>query len=307
MSTTADADCLKLVKDRSGTVWFCQGEAAPRSSGLTYASFVRSALLRRGSSVRVIGSADNADIILDLWHRRVRGNLKMVQLCSPAVVDPFCVPDDPTTALYSMRAYGNVPSLGGWRDVEATDIATFRIAASKAFDRGLLAAHPITRSMTFVAGLDETALFDLIAAVIDPRWHVDPSDPDSQKPLMKFLGLSHDIYTRLQSHQLPCSDAERRGGRVRDAWISGRSAGTQAPGAFVLRAGLNLLKPVLCDLFSSMEFVRFMRGVWLNCLDGTHKGRLFCPEYFFTNPRVLEAYRGHAGLATPDRATRDFG
>lgn len=306
MRTTADADCLKMVKDRSGAVWFCQGEAAPRSSELPYAAFVRSSAVKRGASVRVIGSADNADVILDLWRRRVRGNLKTVQLCSPAVADPVSVLDDPVTALYSMRAYGNVPSLGGWRDVEAADLATFRIAASGSFDRGLLAAHPVTRHMTFVSGLDETALFDLIAAVIDPRWHVDPADPDSQKRLMKFLGLSHDVYARLQTHQLPCSEAERLGGRVRDAWISGRGMNANAPGAFVVRAGASLIKPALRDLFSSMEFVKFFRSVWLDCLDGTHKGRLFCPQHYFTDRAVLEAYQKHSGLVEPDRASREL-
>lgn len=283
-------------------IWYLSGEASPVCSGERYGNFVCSTVLRRAEHVRVVGSPANADIVIDLWQRRVKGNLRSVQLCSPSVTETRTMLDDPQTALYALKVFGNVPSLGGWRDVETADLASFRLAASSGFDRRLLASHPVYRSLTFLANLDESALFDLLSAVIDPRWYVDPAEPDSPQRLLDFLGISHRNYLKLQRYQAPTSDQERLAGRVRDAWICGKSAQTHLPGAFVVRSGYCVKGIVERELMSSMIFVDFLRQVWLNTLESSHRGRLFVPELFFTEKGVAEAFRAHLGTARPDSA-----
>jgi hypothetical protein len=283
-------------------IWYLAGESSPVCSQESYPAFVRSPVLRRAAHVRVIGSAANADMVIDLWQRRVKGNLESVQLCSPAVTERRTVLDDPQTALYAMKAYGDVPSLGGWRNVESADLASFRLAAQTYFDRDLLIGHPVYKSMTFLVGLDESALFDLLASVIDPRWYVDPAAPDESLRLFDFLGINHRNYQRLQRYQAPTSEQERLAGRVRDVWICGRNSPTHLPGAFVLRAGYCVKGVAERELMSSMAFVEFLRAVWLNVLDSSHRGRLFVPELFFQEAGVAEAFRTHTGMVAPDRA-----
>jgi hypothetical protein len=98
-----DSESLKLTVDGQGIVWYIQGEGMPHSSGLDAWSFLKSQLLQDAEHIRMVGSAVNADLLQQLYERKLKGDFQSVQVCSPMCCDTGDERKDPELVLYRMR------------------------------------------------------------------------------------------------------------------------------------------------------------------------------------------------------------
>jgi hypothetical protein len=88
------------------------------------------------------------------------------------------------------------PSVGGWRDMTAADEVTYALASElsrtgEVTPRMVVAAsrHPAWPALSFSPGFSHDHAVRLVAAMKDPRWHVNPSNPSSGRKLTSFFGL----------------------------------------------------------------------------------------------------------------------
>jgi len=160
----------------------------------------------------------------------------------------------------------------------------------------LLHAHPAWRPLSFIQSLNQLAVAGVLGHIVDPRWHIDPDDPDSIVPLEEVLGLTEETQAdafegmpELGMHQqhLRCKEVlncwknrqfernmyarfEIAGPRpVKDCNLLGF-----APYDFIWRKwgeGLRLgmpdvpgTDPVIANLRASRRFISFLRHTWVS-------------------------------------------
>ncbi len=300
---------LRLHTAPDGLVWYghdtlpfeCTGRPAAAFSG---AADTLDVGLDRATSVRLIGSAENAALVVSLARYRARvprAALREILLVSPlACPGPArASPEAVLRALWQPAA--PAAAAGCWHLMGPTEYTTYAIVAELAINGGrpselarrTLRYHPAWPALSFLAGLDEDAACRLVAAVIDPRWFRHPLRPARLSRLTAFLGLTPDNMAAYVAGGL--------GGRhyararlVLDTWASGFKYSMTGPNGFLHRIAaaapggsyhLGLLK-------ASVRFARFLFEVWSAEASGNAEVR-FDPQLFFKSRDEVEAYDAH--------------
>ena len=299
----SDAAILKVHVQRDG-VWCLTNEALPRRVARNELDFLESKELSDATHVRLVGAVSNAALITRLYNRRVTGELQSVQVCSPLVYQTERERQDPATLLRAMRNFVLAPSCGGFHELTPADLDMYSLAAAVyAYGgevnrvRPYLYNHPAWPAISFVRTLDESFCAAMLATIVDPRWYIDPCNPDRTARLEARMGLNPKTQAGvsiagrkpwrrhpecmyvLRSWQQPQMIAhavevfEAHGSQpVADSTMIGLH-----PGDFPWRVWGHLrgygstgrivpVDPVIADLRASQCFLRFVRQTWLAAL-----------------------------------------
>ncbi len=197
-------------------------------------------------------------------------------------------------------------SLGGWHEFNELDYPSYFLAMQYAggadFEsvRPILDSHPVWKSLKFISHLNEEKCSRLFALLLDPRWYIDPTEPEKNTKLESYLGLTPKIQQRVTAGDKDQGKLYDKCKLVMDCWRTGRPTSKEEyrdPCNFIWRIHASEDNPYKADLRASQAFVAFLKGIWLSEL---YKDRasvsmdgLFVPEYFFNNPDEIDAYKEH--------------
>lgn len=302
--TTAVAEdtVLKVTLAADGEVWYLDGDRLPCRSGASRMEFLSDHPARLNAErVRVVGSPQNANLILRLYELKLRDELASVEICSPLVCSTAQDRSDPEKVLFNMRRWTAPGTMGGWHEITRFDYVAY--AMSLLHQQGaepqklieFLIEHPAYPSLSFPYA-DHLALAKTVATIIDPRWYVDPAAPDRPGKMYAFLGL--DPVTQ------KCYDAVRnrhmyeRNRMVRDVWTV-PGADLKRPNTFVQRFRSTVEtkgESWRGDLRTSQKLVNYVRQVMMASLypmPNKWGEPLFVPGHFFKQSSEEFAYTHH--------------
>ena len=226
--------------------------------------------------LRCMGSQENAGFILELLERGCAVSLVSPRICRQCRSGP--------EQLFCLQRCELPASLGGWHAATFADLIAYWLCVhtETAGDRSEVAdhatLHPVERFTRF-AGIDPELLGGLIGLIRDPRWFINPQQPDRSGPLRLFLGVQPKVADRPGHARFGRYDA------VLQAWR--RSPRPAAPRDFLWR-----IAEKHGVLAATAQFVNFLRLVWLQALYPSQE--LFLPEEFFM-PDELASYRAYIG------------
>lgn len=301
--TAAEDTVLKLTISPEGEVWYLDGDRLPKRSGFDRDKFLDSPIRRRAERIRVVGMPSNANLIAHLYTLKARDELSGLEVCSPLVCSAAADRTKPEVTLFNMRQWALSPSVGGWHEVTAQDYAIYAMVAQLVagdLKRAMefLPEHPVTLAAQFVC-CDSVALTKLLGAIVDPRWFVDPDNPDRLSKLFSFLGL--DPATERASGRR--SAYRERNQLVASCWRSGPEQGSDGkpgPRSYFHRYHRELIegKEVgwKADLRTAQRFVAFLRQVWVDAIypmPNPWMEPLFETERFFRRGADAMAFDSH--------------
>lgn len=295
-----DLQSVKLTVDQTGEVWILNGYQLPHSTKQRAAAFVAARSLPAETVLRVPGLSRNAELLLALYAAVKRGEFAKLEVCSPLCCATQEERNEPDVLLYNSRRFACPPSAGGWHEFDDDDLVAYRLAerygkpdvdvAARQLD---CLAHPAWPALMFPEGLDQSRLAELLGLIVDPRWFVDPGNPEQTNKLPQFLGLD--------PHSQSASKHDKAGRVTRNRLVMSCWKTAEPPQIQHLRPAQFLWKlwyakggGVRADLAVSKRFVEYLRLTWLSevCRDG-HKGRIFVPRFFFEDAETVAAYKEH--------------
>ncbi|NDD52693.1 hypothetical protein EBZ39_02230 [bacterium] len=294
---------IKLHVADNDRVWYVKGIGVPIDSGKTVEEFLLSPIISGMSlCVRLIGCRNNAELISELFMRKYRGELQVVQLAGPQYItnEEF---NNPKLVLLKMRTIQSAPSCGGWHDMSLMDHSTYAMANSWQKNNAVIDAsvlryyqfHPARKALKFIHTLSEAATIGLLVSILDPRWFVDLRRPERSSKLELYLGLSPKTQQSVSDKKrIICRPRELRCATVLSCWKTANPADVDVsqPNNFLYRIYAAAGGGSKGDLRASQAFVRYLRHNWLAALD-TRKGKkdsLFAPDIFFKSQPEISAY-----------------
>lgn len=311
MLYSSDESAIKLHVDAAGIVWHVTGIDAPQNSGKSVDTFLYSSpLLRFSSNVRVLGLAQNAELITSLYLRKRQRELGSILIAGPNVCESNLELQDPYIALMRMRESFLTPACGGWHVMTEADYATYALISktrqsAEWFDtpaRAFYTAHPAHTALQFIPDLSQRDAAVLLTMIIDPRWYVDRRIPDRKSKLLLYLGLTPKIQRRV-------SDGSTliRGGRdlrcatVLNCWKT-KHSGTidyALPQNFIWRIWQKAGGGAKGDLRASQAFIHYLKMNWLDALVQRPGARdyMFSANNFFKTEEERDAYLKHMSAA----------
>jgi len=332
VNTATDVMSLKLHVD-SDVVWVLAGQGLPTCTGQRVVDFFGTDMLKNCDRVRVVGNADNAALIVALYTLKLRKEIESLEVVTPLVCSTYTERQDPEFVLYSMRNFTRSPSLGGFHEVTNLDYPAYALINElynqeythgfklTELSRRYLEAHPAWPALSFLRFIDEVKCAHLIANIIDPRWYIDPCNPDRVAKLESWLGLNPKTQAGVFDSKQSKWRYHNRCSLVFNCWFDtslsleaednfkefGVSPWDEdmqncpvgmAPCDFVWRVwGANKTKPITAGLRASQMFVRFLRNTWLSALYTGSKTAgpfpLFWPADFFKHAVEAAAYTAH--------------
>lgn len=198
-------DILAVHTDESAdeskrTLWF--GTGGPRASAWDgdggLAGFVSEPWVGEAGSLRVLGTAENAGLIVALYNQRLKTGLpQSIKIGSPGYCRNL---DDLGVVFHDMMENSLPPSTGGWHELSEVDYRTYAVLAAyredgKLSDRvvKLLEVHPAISALTFIPTIDWESALDLLRLIVDPRFHISSINPDRNSQLKSFFGLGRGV------------------------------------------------------------------------------------------------------------------
>jgi hypothetical protein len=179
------------------------------------------------------------------------------------------------------------PSVGGWHELGESDYVGC-LWATRGAAAAPVEAHPAWRAVSFVSGCNAGAFKALVSELRDPRWYIDPADPDSLDKYFAYLGLNPRVMDRLCRGILSGACALR-------CWLTLNCWGREFAQAqrllpddargFLYRIYVHHGETSKAVLRASQKFAVFLRAVWLTSLTG----RKLLPDRFF-RPDEAEAF-----------------
>lgn len=306
MTLSQEAQILKLQLSDDGRVWYADGMATPVPSDQERAAFVRDLSARGSLHARVLGTADNAKLIVDLYQQccspRKTGRL---EVAAPTVCTSTAERRDPSISLYRMRQCLLPPSLGGWHQVNELDYPAYAIAAQLAQDGKftkhtamLLETHPVYHDLMFLPTFDRDAVAQLLAIILDPRWFVDIRNPYRLSRLKTYLGLSPRYMQQVTHGGVTC-ERSRRCAIALQAW---KGIGTQPtpaeceqPGNFLWRRWRSADSVERGNLRATQAFITYFVRTWQQQLvsKSTQQLEMFRADSLLKGSEVF-AYQQHS-------------
>ena len=311
-----DMESLKLTVDLKGIVWELRGSNMPHSTKMDVITFLNDYRLQHDESIRMVGTASNAPLLVELYQRRVtKTAFSSLEVCSP-----LCCTDpedrvDPEVMLFSMRKFRRPPSLGGWHEFDLKDFPSYylscyfadRAAAMELkpttnkwpanYPHELVYHHPAWAYLSFVEGLKIEAAAELIANLLDPRWYVDssPNGCDGDR-MEQYLGLYPGITKGSDSKR------QRRYQIVLNCWKNSdySPAKMDGPNGFIWRTWAAKGGGEKGDIAAGKHLVNYLRLTWTMALcSGPQSQHLFVPKYFFDQVDEIEAFQHHVTKVHP--------
>jgi hypothetical protein len=293
-----DSDALKLAVDDRGVVWYLNGEGMPHPSNLSDWDFLQSPVLQDAKQVRMVGSANNAELINHLYELKLKNELESLQVCSPMCCDIAEDRSDPSVLLFKMRNFNLAASLGGWHEFGRKDYPGYLLSAyyrrqksASDYTRQATHSHVAWPAISFIENINIDAFSKLLAILLDPRWFVDMSESASNERLEQYLGLN----PRTISAEADSDPKVSRCQLVLDCWkttpASGVTPATSIPRNFLWRVWAERGGGVRGDLAASRLFVSFLQATWTKSMCTlSQASRLFVPRYFFPTKEEADAY-----------------
>jgi len=315
-------DKLKVYVDPFGSssrrIWIAQPGRRAVSITATIPEFV-DRHIDGYETIQLVGAADNAAMICELFVARERRQFKSLQVCNPDLQIPKRYRKHPEIVLREMDYCRLAPSQGGFHEVSLDDYAVYSLIIGMRNCRydefvsqkqRLLYAHPAYLPVSFVPH-DSFALAKVLAEIVDPRWFIDLLRPNRDSKLMAYMGLDPKSMSDALRYNIR-SLRVRRCRRILDAWRDAKRVAMgdrakpllESPADFIWRTWAGVyarsdgaqqpMFDVKCNLRASQKFLRFIRLVWLAKLyDTSGQGKffdLFDPEQFFLYDVEADAF-----------------
>jgi hypothetical protein len=240
--------------------------------------------------VQVLGFHSNAELICKLYD--VCQNHKdppIVQIGTPAVCSRK-ERSDPKAVLQRMDEVGSRrPSQGGWHDLDGRDFIQYLLVCGTFRSNGeitpeveeVIKLHPAYPALSFIPTLDWRRTAAVLSHMIDPRWFIDPANPDRSARLRAYFGLTKK---NVRHCMLGEYDEDMNYERAKHAFYSWRGThslyeNTQQPGNFLLRRVARFDNAPLGVLRATHHFITYLKQNWLTGLGGHPE--LSAPEYLF--------------------------
>lgn len=307
-----DETTIKLHTAPDGCVWYAKGISAPVNSGLLVDNFLLSpAANGMGLLFRLLGVPQNAELICALYLRHYKGEVRMVQLAGPNILDRADDIKNPVAAIMRMRVAVVAPACGGWHQLTLHDYPTYAMLARMlrtnfVFDDTTGAyfnLHPAQKALLFIPTLAQEEAAKLLINIVDPRWYVDRRNSTRSKKLELFLGLLPAVQQRVSNQtRLLHKKRDLRCATVLRTWKTRPydDVDVALPANFLYRIWRAAGGGPRGDLRASQAFVRYLHDNWLAGLErrtGARDG-LFAPDLFFKTPAEGAAYVAHMATST---------
>lgn len=193
MAQRSEADVLVLPSGE--LLWHANNGKPPKAATPAVAAHS----CKPFEKVRVLGNASAAEFICRLFELYGPEGDKQIFLGSPGLVRDQLASGTPQAVFKRYETLRIAPSLGGWRRMTALDHGVYhflwRLAKHGAEHTQVsqaMAAHPAFRICRFLADYNVcywSAMVQLVGRIVDPRWHIDPRFPNSQRRLNFAVGL----------------------------------------------------------------------------------------------------------------------
>jgi hypothetical protein len=257
-----------------------------------------------GLRIRLLGIAQNAELITSFYLRRRKSEVAVLEIAGPNICESADELDDPELVLHRMRATEISSACGGWHVATDTDYLTYALIArmqrtGDTYDNTAAAyyrTHPLQRALSFIPTLSEDNAAKLLKTIIDPRWYVDRRAPERQGKLEIFMGLTPGVQKRVSdSTKLLHRGRDLRCSLVLDTWKTAHAGGVdlQNPQNFLYRVHNAAGGGSRGDLRGSQAFLRYLRYNRLAALSPGVKDGLFAPDMFFKTPGERASYEKH--------------
>jgi hypothetical protein len=307
MQPQRDEVAIKLHTDAAGRVWYATGITTAKNSEQIADTFLLSRVISgMGVRVRVLGVAQNAELITALYLRRYKNEVASIEVAGPNICETPAELADPEVVLHRMRSTTLTSSCGGWHVLDDADYLTYALIARLHRNGGVydttvaayLRAHPALHALAFIPTLSLQHVALVMKAVVDPRWYVDRRAPERQGKLELYMGLTPGVQQRVSnSDSLLHRPRELRCAAVLEAWktLHAGAVDLAEPRNFLYRVHHAAGGGMKGDLRASQTFLRYLRYSWLDAADRRPgpKDGLFAPELFFKTPGEQETYRLH--------------
>jgi hypothetical protein len=321
---TTETTELRLHQEQSADgftwIWFSrrgQYTAYP----MTPTSFVSQEWVHAAPVVQLLGTAENAPLIEALYRaRHLQGTPTKIQVGSPWLCELEAESRPPITTIFNrMVSLDHLrPSQGGWHNLSRHDYVSYALAHAIYVARGrctgvadkFLQAHPAWTALSFLPTLNKTRSALLLALLLDPRWYIDPENPDRSARLKSHLGLGPargpasprqliQAVIEDRADDMPTALVAKTA-KVRivlDTWAgmdreTALQGGVDAPCNFLWRIALGSEQLAVGLLRACHVFLRFLGEVWTSAISDGHPD-LFVPEHFFRDSAVTQAWREH--------------
>lgn len=308
MTLIEDAATTKLHIDAAGYVWYTASGGMPINSGQQCEGFLNTSTHCSGPNnvIRVLGSAQNAELISTLYVRQRQKEIARVQIAGPNICESADELLDPALAIMRMRASNVSPACGGWHDLTDREYPMYAMIARMSRNHGVMdgpvsayfKVHPAYQALKFLPTLSEENAVKLLGAIVDPRWYVDRRAPEKTTKMLLFLGLLPAVQKRVSNlSKIVTRTRDIRCAIVLNCWkrVSDDLVNFDEPGNFLWRIWRANGGGYKGDLRASQSFVRYLRYNWLSSLETRRgvKDGLFAPNLFFKTADEREAYRLH--------------
>ena len=306
---TNSVDMLKLFVENDDLVWYSFNDSQPICSKLTSEKFVESKLFKRSECFRLPASRSTSYLINRLWVKRKIGDAISLQLCSsrPLIKCDNKYKLDTVSKFLYIHNYVDTPSRGGWHEFTDDEYPTYLISEllkekntlAKNYNSRLMyiyEQHPLNQPMSFFREFDQLRIGEILGLVMDPRFFINPSDPDKDYDLMSFLGVFHSIIRKNIIDPNITSRASRLATLISiwktDSFLNMKKL---SPGVEFIRNSWLRIKalhkdPYAADLIITRYVISFIRNYWLNTLYATKNAwaePLFLTDDYFSGDSVL--------------------
>ncbi len=287
---------LTLHHEPGDLIWYQAAGELPVCSRLTQAEFLVSDVYEQADAFRVVALSCNIGLIVEIYQRRLSGEIDSLQVCSPLAVTLAAGRQQPARILGDAAEWRQAPSMGGWQELTAAAFQSYLLGhlfrhgnnAGQILD--VFVKHPVYAGLSFIPHLAPFPCCELLAAILDPRFYIDTNKPNSTAKLESFLGLSPAVASGKRQHRRDLYELVL-------ATCNGVADADQSfPGNFLCRYWNSCSK--LADLRTSQLFVRYLRSIWLDSLyrQAGSSEPLFVPEHFFDVATAV-AFRAHMAQA----------
>jgi hypothetical protein len=304
---------LRLHTADDGLVWFGDDASLGTNSYLEVADFFAcaklDAALRNTKGIRLLGTANNAALILQLSRMRMgRSQLTKkvpVVLGSPVVCLKEANLREPEAVLrYLWQPESKLA--WQWHRLGETDYCSYGLidalqeSKSELNDKvqKIAAYHYAWPAVTFVPNFDALAACQFLASIVDPRWYVHFTHPHRMSRLLAYLGLTPQNVAAFLGFEAPAHNYERALPAIR-AWYNETSVAaynsrqSDSPNDFLWRIFASQENVVKGVLRGTQRLVSLVYQIWLYSISPANCDVAFQPDRFFKDERESQAFQAH--------------
>lgn len=184
---------VKLGLDARGQFWVQESASKPMRLDGDFRDSLEDFVLQGGPRrLHVLATTANIELIHHLCMLRRRDGRPHHVMLGPASAAA-------SDSVLGQTTLNRAVSLGGWRAMTAVDEITYALASALMQTdevtpsmTAMASRHPAWPALSFTPGFSSSDAVRLVAAMLDPRWHVNASNPSSNRKLASFFGLGDD-------------------------------------------------------------------------------------------------------------------